>query len=76
MCYGGWLSPHNHLARAAEGATRGGEKYMASKEMYRRLNHIQGFVPPASGSHFWVETIVFRASAMLQGEKCIALKVL
>ena len=70
------LTPHNHHpTRAVESAAQGGEKYMTSEEMYRHLNHIQGLVPPESRTHFQIETIVSRASAMLQGDRRITLKL-
>jgi len=64
----------NQHARAEEGATQGGEKHMTSKEMYRHLNHIQGAVPPESRPHLQIETMVFRASAMLQDGRCMVLR--
>jgi len=48
---------------------------MTSEEMYRHLNHIQGLVPPESRNRFLIETIVFRASAILQGNRRLALKL-
>jgi len=35
----------DHNARAAEAATKGGEKYMSSSDMYRHLNLMQELVP-------------------------------
>jgi len=75
LFFAGFLTARDNChTRAAESAIQGGEKYMTSKEMHRHLNHIQGLVPPRSRVHFQIETIVFRTSAMLQGDRCIALK--
>ena len=35
----------DHDARVADGVTKGGEKYMSSKDMYRHLNLLQELVP-------------------------------
>ena len=75
LFFAGCLAPHDNFpTRTAESAAQGGEKYMTSKEMYCHLNHIQGLIPPYSRNRFQIETIVFRASAMLQGDRRIALK--
>ena len=75
LFFAGYLTARDsHPTRAAESATQGGEKYMTSKEMYCHLNHIQGLVPPESRAHFQIEAVVFRASAMLQGDRRMALK--
>ena len=66
--------PNHHPTRAMESIAQGGEMYMTSEEMYRHLNYIQGFVSPESRTHFQIETDIFRASAMLGGDRRMALK--
>ena len=64
----------DHRTRAARSAARESNHYMTSREMYRQLNHIQGLVPLESRAHFQIETILFRASAMLRGNRRMVLK--
>ena len=68
------LAYDNCYSRAAQDATRGSKEHMSSKEMYHHLNRIQEFVPQESRSHFQIETIAFRALAMLQGDERMIFK--
>ena len=45
LSYPPLINRGDHHARAADCATKGGEKYMSSKDMYRHLNLLQELVP-------------------------------